>query len=63
MVLDVGWDVILLAGDVLGARNMLPDVKIGVEKFFSLSDSRIELNPLGTQKVRICGINKLGFWV
>jgi hypothetical protein len=47
MLLDVSRDVVFLAGDVLmTASTMLPEVKLGDEKIFSLMYLRIELNPL-----------------
>lgn len=47
MLLDMGRDVVLLAGDVsVSARMMLPDIEVGDEEVLGLVHRCVELDPL-----------------
>lgn len=46
VLLDVTWEMVLLARDVGATITMLPDVEVGVEQVADLLGGGIELNPL-----------------
>lgn len=46
MLLDVGWDVILLCRDIKASVGMAELVKLGVEEILYLERGGIKLNPL-----------------